>query len=367
MIGYRYRRDRQILCSALAFIAMIATGIYLQPGFRPLTAEVSGDKALVAFLTPLLKGAHGHVAAALITPDGVRYGLWGADYARQYEIGSLTKTMTASLLIDAIQRVEVTPTTRGGELVPELVGPARDITLEELVSHRSGLPPFAASLTQKIAMLTAIVRRENPWRYDREDLPKMINLARIPTVKIFDYSNSGFALLGLALERASHRPFAQLLEQRLFAPIAMSHSLVAQETTPPDAAFAPGWSASGLREAPWISNAFSPAAGVRSTIADMTKYAQALLAGKLAGSQGMTPRFATDDPDSRVGYSWFTTQIKGRDIIWHDGQSAGYAAVMVFDPERKIAVVILSDTAWSVIAPAIKLLLSTPSAVKENQ
>lgn len=49
MIGYRYRRDRQILCSALAFIAMIATGIYLQPGFRPLTAEVSGDKALVAF------------------------------------------------------------------------------------------------------------------------------------------------------------------------------------------------------------------------------------------------------------------------------------------------------------------------------
>lgn len=119
MIGYRYRRDRQILCSALAFIAMIATGIYLQPGFRPLTAEVSGDKALVAFLTPLLKGAHGHVAAALITPDGVRYGLWGADYARQYEIGSLTKTMTASLLIDAIQRGEVTPTTRVGELVPE--------------------------------------------------------------------------------------------------------------------------------------------------------------------------------------------------------------------------------------------------------
>ena len=92
----------------------------------------------------------------------------------------------------------------------------------------------------------------------------------------------------------------------------MTRSLVAQETTPPDAAFMPGWSASGLREAPWILNAFSPAAGVRSTIVDMTKYAQALMAGKLAGSQGMAPRFATDDPDSRVGYSWFTTAIKGR-------------------------------------------------------
>jgi CubicO group peptidase (beta-lactamase class C family) len=85
--------------------------------------------------------------------------------------------------------------------------------------------------------------------------------------------------------------------------------------------------------------------GVRSTIVDMTKYAQALMAGKLAGSRAWR-RFATDDPDSRVGYSWFTTAIKGRDIIWHDGQSAGYAAVMAFDPERKTAVVILSDTAW---------------------
>ena len=370
MIGYRYRRycsDWQILCSGLAFVAVMAAGIYLQPGFRPLTTQVSGDKALVAFLTPLLKGAHGHVAAALITPGGVRYGIWGNDYARQFEIGSLSKTLTASLLIDAIRRGEVTATTQVGDLVPELVGPARNISLEELVSHRSGLPPFASSLTQKIAMLTAIVRRENPWSYERQELAEMINRARIPKVKIFDYSNSGFALLGLALERASHRTFAALLEQRVFAPAGMTRSLVAQETTPPDAAFMPGWSASGLREAPWILNAFSPAAGVRSTIVDMTKYTQALMAGKLAGSQGMAPRFATDDPDSRVGYSWFTTAIKGRDIIWHDGQSAGYAAVMAFDPERKTAVVILSDTAWPVIVPAIKLLLSTLSDVKEER
>ena len=82
------------------------------------------------------------------------------DYARQFEIGSLSKTLTASLLIDAIRRGEVTATTQVGDLVPELVGPARNISLEELVSHRSGLPPFASSLTQKIAMLTAIVRRE---------------------------------------------------------------------------------------------------------------------------------------------------------------------------------------------------------------
>jgi CubicO group peptidase (beta-lactamase class C family) len=145
----------------------------------------------------------------------------------------------------------------------------------------------------------------------------------------------------------------------------MTRSLVAQETTPPDAAFMPGWSASGLREAPWILNAFSPAVALRSTIVDMTKYAQALMAENWR-KPGMAP---VRDRRSRFtgGYSWFTTAIKGRDIIWHDGQSAGYAAVMAFDPERKTAVVILSDTAWPVIVPAIKLLLSTLSDVKEER
>lgn len=105
-------------------------------------------------------------------------------------------------------------------------------------------------------------------------------------------------------------------------------------------------------------DAFAPAGGVRATIVDMAKYAQALLAGNLAGSEGMHSLFATDDPDSRVGYAWFTTRVRGREIVWHDGQSGGFAAMMAFDRQRQTAVVILSDTAWPVIGPAIKLLLA---------
>lgn len=70
------------------------------------------------------------------------------------------------------------------------------------------------------------------------------------------------------------------------------------------------------------------------------------------------PLFATDDPDSRVGNAWFTTRVRGREIVWHDGQSGGFAAMMAFDRQRQTAVVILSDTAWPVIGPAIKLLLA---------
>ncbi|MCS5957925.1 serine hydrolase [Klebsiella variicola subsp. variicola] len=66
----------------------------------------------------------------------MRYGLWGSEYTTQYEIASLSKTMTASLLLEAIRRGEVTAQTPVSALVPEIVSPVRDVTLEQLVSHR---------------------------------------------------------------------------------------------------------------------------------------------------------------------------------------------------------------------------------------
>ncbi len=187
----RYRRDRQIIAAVLVFIVIVAAGIALQPGFHPPSSRTTGDKQLVSILTPLLNGARGQVAAALITPQGVRYGLWGSEYTTQYEIASLSKTMTASLLLEAIRRGEVTAQTPVSALVPEIVSPVRDVTLEQLVSHRSGLPPLTASVGQRLAILSDIARRQNPWRYDRPALIAMMNQATLQPTKWFDYSNAG--------------------------------------------------------------------------------------------------------------------------------------------------------------------------------
>ncbi len=77
-------------------------------------------------------------------------------------------------------------------------------------------------------------------------------------------------------------------------------------------------------------DAFAPAGGVRATIVDMAKYAQALLAAGLAGSEGMhslvSPPIIREFPGT--GYTQFTTRVRGREIVWHDGQSGGFAAMM---------------------------------------
>ncbi|ELF1048302.1 beta-lactamase family protein [Enterobacter asburiae] len=361
---YVYSR-RRLLAAGVVFVSLIAAGIYLQPGVSTPSPRQTGDATIVSFLTPLLSGARGSVAVAFITPKGVQYALWDSDFTKQYEIASLTKTMTSSLLIEAQRRGEAAPQTRVGELIPEIAGLASDITLAQLASHRSGLPPLATSLPEKVQVIKSIILRDNIWNFDEETLIEMVNKASVERPAEFDYSNTDYALLGLALARASHQSFAHLLQTRIFAQAHMTDSVVASDTTPASFAFSRGRSASGLSEAPWVMHAFAPAAGVRSTIVDMAHYAQSLLEGKLAWSDAMTPQFATDDPDSRVGYGWFTTRIQGRDITWHDGESSGFASAIAFDRQRKSAVVILSDTAWPVVVPAIRLLLAQPYQAAE--
>jgi hypothetical protein len=57
----------------------------------------------------------------------------------------------------------------------------------------------------------------------------------------------------------------------------------------------------------------------------------------------------------------------GRDITWHDGESSGFASAIALDPQRKSAVVILSDTGWPVIGPAVRLLLTQSSETEAHR
>ncbi len=66
----RYRRDRQIIAAVLVFTVIVAAGDRPAARLSSPSSRTTGDKQLVSILTPLLHGARGQVAAALITPQG---------------------------------------------------------------------------------------------------------------------------------------------------------------------------------------------------------------------------------------------------------------------------------------------------------
>jgi CubicO group peptidase (beta-lactamase class C family) len=130
-----------------------------------------------------------------------------------------------------------------------------------------------------------------------------------------------------------------------------------------------GYSVTGKGEAPWALNGWTPAGGIRSTPADMVRYAQALLDGSAPGIDALTPRWESgldafaprwECREQKVGYAWFTEEIEERTVTWHDGGTGGFASIIVLDHANQRAVIILSNTNASVNVAAITLIVGEP-------
>src|SRR3712207_71288 len=127
--------------------------------------RTSPNAALAARARPLLPGALDRVSIAVVDGATVTYAGFGADEHTEYEIGSITKTFTAALLADAIQRGEVTADTKVGAL-PLGAAPAANVTLAELASHRSGLSAQGMQLGDTISFFVRYFRHRNPFTHD---------------------------------------------------------------------------------------------------------------------------------------------------------------------------------------------------------
>ena len=146
-----------------------------------------------------------------------------------------------------------------------------------------------------------------------------------------------------------------MVRERLFRPLGMAAS-----SLPPTAANLPsgvltGYSAAGIAEAPWTINARAPAGGVRSTAADMARYAQALLDNLAPGMDALTPRWAFGA--LHIGYGWMTQDAEGHMVTFKNGLTGGFTSKIVLDRGTHRAVIVLSNTAAQVDDAANGLLV----------
>ncbi|MEC5182975.1 CubicO group peptidase (beta-lactamase class C family) [Cryobacterium sp. MP_3.1] len=143
------RPTRTRLIAAAAALAVIAVGVLAAPRPPTLSTTVTGDVELARSLAngaAIEPGARDTLVTAVIDPDGVTYAGLGADETTEFEIGSITKTFTALLLAQAVDRGEVTLTDPVGDYLDLGDSAAADVTLADLSSHRSGLPRIAVTV-----------------------------------------------------------------------------------------------------------------------------------------------------------------------------------------------------------------------------
>ena len=278
----------------------------------------------------------------------------------KFHLGSVTKSMTATVAAMLVEQGKISWTTTIGEAFPELKNEIhpdyRDVTLEQLLSHRGGAPGDApgdlwrqawaangAAAEQRLAFIKGI-------------------LARPPEVKPgtkFIYSNQGYTIAGVMLEKATGKTWEDLLRSMLFAPLGMT-----------TAGF--GAPASiGKVDQPWghikfllsfnvpvppgpgADNplAISPAGAVHCSVGDLAKYA----AFHMAGERGQSALLKAEsfkklhtvvagNDDYALGWRVLKRSWANGRALTHNGSNTMFYVVVWMAPEKDCAVIVAANT-----------------------
>jgi CubicO group peptidase (beta-lactamase class C family) len=335
-----------------------------------MSAFAMSDGDLRAALEQRFKGDRtgACVAAAVIDNGTTASAYFCADpnsqrpYDEQtaFEIGSVTKTMTAALLAEFMARGEVAlndPIAKllpPGTSVPSFDG--REITVSDIVTHTSGLPSFPPQWH--------VTDMNNPYAALTEgDLLGALaatRLTRTPGSQ-WEYSNFAMMVLSYALAKRSGKDYETLLRERLLAPLGMNDAFIAKR--PPHVRIAQGHLPTTMPAGSWdFPVDMAGVGGVRATLPDMARY----LEGELGTRESaITPALAQTQqqvasPDGHtMGMNWeilSTAKIaNGHTIIMHGGGTGGYSSFVAFDRAAKRAAVLLSDTALTNLGGLVTL------------
>ncbi|CCE07999.1 Beta-lactamase precursor [Bradyrhizobium sp. STM 3843] len=266
-----------------------------------------------------------------------------ADGDTVYEIGSITKTFTATLLADAVRSGRLTLDAPVAGLLPDVRIPSRggkEITLLDLATQYSGLPRLPLNLLP--------VDAANPYAdYDAAKLKAFLadyQLPRDPGAS-YEYSNLGYGLLGYALAQADRTTYPDLVDRKLLKPLGMAMTGVAL-TDEMRAHLAPGHDASGKPVKDWDFDVLAGAGGLRSTANDMLRYLKAnmqLTPPALAETIATAQQPRRDAPNlGRIGLAWMTS---ANGVVWHNGGTGGYHSFLGMTADRKRGVVVLTNAA----------------------
>ena len=244
-------------------------------------------------------------------------------------VGSVTKTFVATLVLQAAgeRRLRLDDTVE--RWLPHLVPGGRSITLRQLLNHTSGLFDLVKDEDFFEAVLTDPLREYTPKQLVR------IATAHPPLFAPGDgwgYSNTNYVLLGLILERATHRTVSALMRERIIEPLGLRHTLLPTRSPEISGLHAHGYLPPSLTGAGYVDitrispTALGSAGAVVSTQGDVRRFFRALLGGRLLRPAQLAEMKET--VEARPGYDYglgLYSQLTPCGRIWgNDGNAPGY-------------------------------------------
>ncbi len=275
-----------------------------------------------------------------------------------FRLASFTKQFTAASIMLLARDGKLRYDERLTDFFPEFPEYGKDITVRHLLNHTSGLPDYEEILMKQHA------------GEDKDRIPQILDAgvlklleeqksARFPAGSKWEYSNSGYAVLAMIVEKVSGKPFGQFLHERIFAPLRMNSTLAYEKgkNEVPHRAYGHTKQKDGWHETDQSpTSAVLGDGGIYSSIDDLAKWDRALrehtLLSEVEMRPTLTPVQPTDGPAKNLdgakvsyGFGWFLDPYQNHKRMSHDGSTIGFRTTIQRFPEDQLTVIVLANRA----------------------
>jgi CubicO group peptidase (beta-lactamase class C family) len=259
-----------------------------------------------------------------------------------FRLASVTKQFTAMAILILMEQGKLRLESRLTDFFPEFPAYGREITVRQLLNHTSGLPDYGGLIPagQKEQLKDKDVLRILEQQKD----------GYFPPGSKYEYSNSGYVVLGLIVAKVSGQSFARFLQANIFQPLGMSDTVAYESGISTVRNRAYGYTFEGdrfRRTDQSLTSATLGDGGIYTSVEDMFRWDQALYTTKLVSAsalkQAFTPGKYGNGQTSDYGFGWSIDSVRGFRELSHDGATIGFRTKIVRLPDEKFTIVVLMN------------------------
>jgi CubicO group peptidase (beta-lactamase class C family) len=362
------------------FYAFAGVDIYIHDHHFAIRSHASEEEHLQKYIQSLFLGDSVNTApgfAVLVKKDGKvvfekGYGVRdlrttsAIDAQTNFRLASFTKQFTAMAMMLLVRDGKLRYDESLTEIFPEFSAYGKTITVRNLLNHTGGLPDYEDLMDAAEKTKGQIWSAEKQIQ-DAEVLQLLEKESQgkfAPGTK-WEYSNSGYVVLGLMVAKVSGKSFGEFLQERVFSPVKMNHTLVFEKGKNEITNRAYGHS---RKENIFVetdqssTSATQGDGGIYSNLEDLSKWDDALRDHILLSEQDFLPaitpaklppgaeaKLAEDVPDSlrghasAYGFGWFLNLQDPHPLMWHYGDTTGFKSAILRYTRDNVTVIVLCN------------------------
>ena len=278
------------------------------------------------------------------------------DAHTNFRLASCTKQFTAMAIMLLVHDGKLGYEDRLTDVFPDFPEYGNSITIRNLLNHTSGLEDYEDLMAKPSRDTPA----ENALQIKDAgvlEILKQQKTTKFPSRTKWEYSNSGYAVLAMVVEKVSRQPFGDFLHDRIFAPLKMNATVAYEKgkNTVSNRAYGHTHQQGTWRAMDQSStSAVLGDGGVYSSLADLAKWDGALAQHTLLSETEMKPAVtpvkvsqgSVQEPDgtpAAYGFGWFLNSYKNHPRMWHYGETVGFRTTIQRFVDNQLTIIVLCN------------------------